>query len=108
MTRWKPVLLALASLYVACGDNDSMCTVEEDGGEVTIRCTNGTTATIPAPPDEDPPFDGGSSRCSVTRTDESIVLQCGDEPEVTIPIAPAQMDGGTSDGGAFCAVAEQE
>ncbi len=109
MRRWKPVLLALASLYVACGDDDSMCTVQEDGGEVTIRCSNGTTATIPAPSSEDPPFDGGPLGCSVTQTDESVVLKCGDEPEVTIPIALAtQMDGGAPDGSASCVVSEQE
>lgn len=97
MKSWRWVAAqALLLLVTACGDGDgkvSTCTVEQQGGEVAIRCSDGSGGTI----------SGSNGSCTVTRTDEAATIQCGEDPPVTVPIIQA-MDGGVSS----CSVNESD
>jgi OmcA/MtrC family decaheme c-type cytochrome len=84
------MLVALLGCDSCDGEDGSSCSVLEVDGGVSIACSDGTDAELPAP----------TEPCSVEQTDEAIILTCPDEDPVTIPIGDA--------GAESCSVAQNE
>jgi OmcA/MtrC family decaheme c-type cytochrome len=78
-SRSKSIALFLGAL-MGCDscEDDTSCSVAQVAEGVSIRCADGSDATIPTSPTEP---------CSVTQADDEITFSCPDGSAVTLPVS---------------------